>query len=163
MDAVNGLVLAPFSRRSLGFAIDCLLIVLLWVPVVLAWQRFVTHHLHGQTRLAVSFHVHDEQSVVLLLVYFSLLTFWGNGQTPGKWVARTRVVSLTHSRMGLWQSAERALGYGASMLEGGFGFVQFFMHPNYQCVHDRIAETIVVDVRKKAVRATGQSGEHAQP
>jgi len=55
--------------------------------------------------------------------------------------------------MGLWQSFERALAYGASFLELGFGFVQFFMHRNRQTVHDRIAETIVVDVRKHNKRA----------
>ena len=29
-------------------------------------------------------------------------------------------------------------------LEAGFGFLQYFKHPNHQTVHDRIAETIVV-------------------
>jgi len=29
-------------------------------------------------------------------------------------------------------------------LEAGFGFLQYFTHPNRQTVHDRIAETIVV-------------------
>jgi uncharacterized RDD family membrane protein YckC len=36
------------------------------------------------------------------------------------------------------------LGYGASALEAGFGFFQYFLQPNRACVHDRIAETIVV-------------------
>jgi hypothetical protein len=39
---------------------------------------------------------------------------------------------------------ERALGYGASALEGGFGFIQYFFYKNHTCTHDRIAETIVV-------------------
>lgn len=42
------------------------------------------------------------------------------------------------------RGVERALGYGASALEGGFRFIQYFIHPNRQTVHDRIAETIVV-------------------
>jgi uncharacterized RDD family membrane protein YckC len=54
--------------------------------------------------------------------------------------------------MGVWQSIERALGYGASFLEGGFGFFQYFFARNRQTVHDRIAETIVVDLRKSAKR-----------
>jgi uncharacterized RDD family membrane protein YckC len=49
----------------------------------------------------------------------------------------------------LWHCVERALGYGASALELGFGFFQYFMHPNRQTVHDRIAETIVVDESAK--------------
>lgn len=31
-----------------------------------------------------------------------------------------------------------------SRLEAGFGFLQYFTHPNHQTVHARIAETIVV-------------------
>jgi len=55
---------------------------------------------------------------------------------------------LAHERLNLWHSIERALGYGASMLEFGFGFLQYFIHPNCQTVHDRIAETIVVSELK---------------
>jgi uncharacterized RDD family membrane protein YckC len=55
-----------------------------------------------------------------------------------------RVVSLVHGRLGLWHSIERALGYSASTLELGFGFIRYFVHPNRRTVHDRIAETIVV-------------------
>jgi uncharacterized RDD family membrane protein YckC len=85
-------------------------------------------------------------------LYYALACYLGNGQSPGKWVAKTRVVSLTHKRMGRWQSLERALGYGASALEGGFGFLQYFIHRNRQTVHDRIAETIVVDESRRARR-----------
>jgi hypothetical protein len=52
---------------------------------------------------------------------------------------------LRHDRLSLWHCVERALGYGASALELGFGFFQYFIHPNRQTVHDRIAETIVID------------------
>jgi len=46
---------------------------------------------------------------------------------------------------------ERALGYGASSLELGFGFIQYFIHPNRRTVHDRMAETIVIRDRRAAV------------
>ena len=52
---------------------------------------------------------------------------------------------------------ERALGYGASMLEGGFGFAQYFTNPNRCCVHDRIAETIVVSDKKRPAQETRDS------
>jgi hypothetical protein len=55
-----------------------------------------------------------------------------------------RVLSLAHDHLTLWHSIERSLGYAASTLEGGFGFLQYFIHPNCQTVHDRIAETVVV-------------------
>ena len=83
----------------------------------------------------------------MLVIYFSLALYMGNGQTIGKRIMGTRVISLTHSRMTLWQATERALGYGASFLEAGFGFLQYYINANRQCVHDRIAQTIVADVR----------------
>jgi uncharacterized RDD family membrane protein YckC len=83
-------------------------------------------------------------------VYWGLANYFGNGQTAGKWIVRTRVLSLTSERMGPWQSVERGLGYGAAVLEGGLGFAQFFWDRNRMCAQDRLAETIVVDVRKRS-------------
>lgn len=75
---------------------------------------------------------------------FGMLIYLGHGQTPVKRLLGIRVVSLVHNRNSLWQSIERALGYGASALELGFGFLRYFVHPNTQTVHDRIAGTIVI-------------------
>jgi hypothetical protein len=55
----------------------------------------------------------------------------------------------TYTKITLWQAVERALGYGESMLEGGFGFFQYFLHHNRCCVHDRIAETIVIQDQRQ--------------
>ena len=62
-----------------------------------------------------------------------------------------RVVSVVHEKIGFWHAVERALGYGASFLEFGFGFLQYFIDPNRRTVHDRIAETIVIQDRKPKV------------
>jgi uncharacterized RDD family membrane protein YckC len=83
-------------------------------------------------------------SAAWLVLFFSLSTYFGRGRSAGKLLFRIRVVSLTHDRPTLWQCAERSLGYGFSLLEFGFGFFQFFIHPNRRTVHDRIAETVVV-------------------
>jgi uncharacterized RDD family membrane protein YckC len=91
------------------------------------------------------------------VAYFAIALKLGKGRTPGKWLMKIRVVSLTHHQIGWWQSIERGLGYGASLLEGGFGFAQYFLNRNRMCVHDRIAETIVVDLRKKRLH------RHAEP
>ena len=117
-------------------------------PVELVSNKYVPHEWERQTLVDVS-HVRE---VVVLVIYFSLTLYFGNGQTAGKWLARTRVLSLTHRRLTFWQSIERALGYGASFLELGFGVLQFFINRNRQCVHDQIAETIVIDLRTPARR-----------
>ena len=94
-------------------------------------------------------------------MYFGLTTYVGKGRTPGKWLLNIRVVSLVHERLGLWHSIERALGYGASALEFGFGFAQYFVHSNHRTVHDRIAETIVVADRP--VHALGEMSRPQKP
>ena len=87
-----------------------------------------------------------------MLLYYGLANYLGNGQTPGKWFARTRA-GLTDARAhGILAVVERALGYGAAILEGGLGFAQYFWQPNRMCAQDRLAETIVVDERKTAKR-----------
>jgi uncharacterized RDD family membrane protein YckC len=96
----------------------------------------------------MSWDFHEAGNIIVMVLYFGLANYFGNGQTVGKWIARTRAVSLTSERLGRWQSVERGLGYGAAVLEAGLGFLQFFWDPNRMCAQDRLAETIVIDVRK---------------
>lgn len=142
--ALEGLPLAAFWQRALGYLVDVLLAVVLWVPVEFAWRRYVLH----EQDINLKWDFHEVGNIIVALIYWGVGNYWGNGQTPGKWFARTRAVSLTSARMGLWQSIERSLGYGAAVLEGGLGFLQFFWDRNRMCAQDRLAETIVVDVRK---------------
>jgi len=51
--------------------------------------------------------------------------------------------------MGPWQPNEHTAGIWAAILEGGLSFVQFFWDKNRVCAQDRLAETIIEDVRKK--------------
>ncbi len=142
---LDGLLLATFPQRLLGYGIDLLLAVALWGPLEVAWRLFVLHEANPH----VVWDFHEVGNVIVLVLYYGASNYLGNGQTPGKWVARTRAVSLTGKRMGVWQSIERALGYGAAVLEGGLGFLQYFWSENRMCAQDRLAETIVIDVRKR--------------
>ncbi|SEG54534.1 RDD family protein [Bryocella elongata] len=85
--------------------------------------------------------------IVVPVLYFGVLLWKGHGRTPGKRLMNIRVMSIAHRHLSFWHSVERALGYGAAALEGGFGFVQFFLHPYRRCAQDRLAETIVVTER----------------
>ena len=147
MLAVHGAELASFPRRAAALAIDFLLAGLLFlalvVPAGMLLERLGVMETEGDVTLHLNF-FRNWYSIVWLVLYFGLATWIGNGRTPGKRLTGIRVVSLVHDRMGFWQSLERALGYGASALEFGFGFAQYFVHPNRRTVHDRIAETIVV-------------------
>ena len=119
--------------------------VVLWAPLEIGWRTFILHE--SEVHLAWDFH--EAGNLVVMILYLGLANYFGNGQTPGKWVARTRAVSLISDRLTFWQSLERALGYGAAVLECGLGFLQYFWSPNRMCAQDRLAETIVIDVRKR--------------
>jgi uncharacterized RDD family membrane protein YckC len=142
---LNGLLLAVFWQRLLGYIVDLFIAVIIWSPLEFCWRRFLLHEV--SPHLVWDFH--EPGNIVVMVFYWGLANYFGNGQTPGKWVARTRAVSLTSERMGAWQSVERGLGYGAAVLELGLGFLQFFWDRNRMCAQDRLAETIVVDVRKQ--------------
>lgn len=163
MHAVHGARLASFRRRAVAFAVDFALAGLLFVIVVTPaamglvysglWQP------SGDVMIQLDFFRHW-YSVIWLVLYFSLTTDFGKGQSPGKRLLRIRVVSLVRDRLSLWHALERALGYAASALEFGFGFFQYFIHPNRRTVHDRIAETVVVDDRTWSAR-TGPAPEES--
>ena len=104
-----------------------------------------TYHMDEHSRTGDAMKVFFD--VLVPILYFGILLWRGKGRTPGKRIMRIRVVSLMHRHITFWHSIERALGYGAAALEGGFGFVQFFIHPYRRCAQDRLAETIVVTER----------------
>jgi len=161
-DELSGVPLASFKQRAYAIAIDFL--------IVAALRSLLGLHGHRESEEGCSTIVHLILSaidhvveLVESFVYFAVLIKLMHGQTPGKKLMKCRVVSLVHHEMSWWHSIERALGYGASLLEAGFGFVQFFLTRNRQCVHDRIAETIVIDIRPDAKRLANEDTEIVTP
>jgi uncharacterized RDD family membrane protein YckC len=160
VQSLEGRALASFRARAIAFVVDVLVLNLLMAGGSLLWFHAISSpgpeaagkviELHSRWAPVVAVKVFDHHTWWVLLVgvlYFATATYLGRGQTPGKRLMRIRVASLVHERISPWHSVERALGYAASSLELGFGFLQYFIHPNAQTVHDRIAETIVVSER----------------
>ena len=149
MESLAGLPLASFGARLAAYAIDLFLVVIAWAPLTILVE-WLLHHREAHLNIDLKWDFHEPSNIVFALLYFGLSLYFGNGRTIGKRLMGIRVVSLVHDRITFWQAMERALGYGASILEGGFGFFQYFTNPNRCCVHDRIAETIVVKEGKLA-------------
>jgi uncharacterized RDD family membrane protein YckC len=144
--ALEGVELASFRRRCAAIAIDMLAVIAIFTACVAPLAFWYDHH-HIDAKIEFN-PFENWYSTLFPVLYCGLLVWRTNGLTLGKWLTGIRIVSLTRDRISLWQSVERALGYGASLLEAGSGFLQYAVHPNKQTVHDRIAETIVVRVRK---------------
>ena len=143
MESLAGLPLATFAARGAAFLVDLVIVLIAYIPCMILIKWLVSGR-NPHTQIDVNWDFHEPSNVIFALLYFGLTLYFGNGRTLGKRLLRIRVVSLVHDRITFWQSMERALGYGASMLEAGFGFFQYFTNLNHCCVHDRIAETIVV-------------------
>jgi uncharacterized RDD family membrane protein YckC len=149
LEAMAGTPLGTFRARLGAWVLDILAVIGLLVGVT-ALRAAAGAGPFASPEKADGLNVelfHDPFGLTLIVLYFGLVPRLWNGRTPGKRAFRLRIVSLSHERLTLWQCVERALGYGFSSLEGGFGFIQYFLHPNRQTLHDRIAETVVIRER----------------
>jgi hypothetical protein len=139
LQELDGIELAPFWRRALAFILDWTIVAIVLSAVVGSIAAGVVAYMqkHGKStdNLAHILSPSDESGKIKIAV--------GKGK-------EVNIYHLNeHSKTGqaIGHSVERALGYGAAALEGGFGFVQFFIHPYRRCAQDRLAETIVVTER----------------
>jgi uncharacterized RDD family membrane protein YckC len=167
---LEGLELADFTRRLFALLIDLfvLIIILYLTGTVLDYFGLINFGLKigissGKTNSiipdmnnGIRINIPEFLKVIFKLsipvLYFGVITFCTNGYTFGKRIFRIRIVSTNHKHLTLWHSIERSLGYYASSLEFGFGFLQYFIDYNRRTVHDRIEETIVVKVKKSGKR-----------
>jgi uncharacterized RDD family membrane protein YckC len=151
---LDGIELACIKDRALAILID-LAIIYTFFFLFTSTFKIAFYSIHWLFHMPIPPHAiigtgdghapdHVLTGIVIPILYFGLLTWRGKGRSPGKRIMGIRVVSLVHRHLSLWHSIERSLGYGAALLEGGFGFFQYFIHPYRRCVQDRIAETIVV-------------------
>ena len=151
--------LASVVQRIAAMVIDIVLIILLFflIAKIFEWLGFEINHIgwtnfsHVEIKAAnMSEKAVQHLKIFLAFVptlYFALTMYVTNGQTIGKKIVGIRVISIYHRRIGLWHCIERSLGYVASTLELGLGFLQIFWNPNRMTLHDRIAETLVIKTR----------------
>jgi len=105
-------------------------------PHALAWRDALQRRLR---RLGVRFG--------WAVAYFTLLPTWWRGQTVGKRLFGLRVVHLTGKALGMMDSFGRYGGYAAGLATGGIGLLQVLWDPNRQAVEDKLAHTVVIDLR----------------
>jgi uncharacterized RDD family membrane protein YckC len=159
---LEGLELAGFGRRFWALLIDFMVLVLsLYVLgtmldyfglIEFGFSIGITNEDTPVSAEDLHYTGSDFVTTILKLLipvlYMGLITYFTNGYTVGKRILKIRIVATNHGHLSLWHSIERSLGYYASSLEFGFGFLQYFIDYNRRTVHDRIAETIVIKVKK---------------
>jgi uncharacterized RDD family membrane protein YckC len=157
----NEFILATIRKRFFAFLIDWVVIVLIYLCTIILFALFDMNlskiDVHGIFDVEVEMTNAQPWFITFLkflfgllpVLYFSLSFYFSRGQTLGKYLLRIKVLSLYHEHPGLWHCIERSLGYFASALEFGFGFIQAFWNPNRMTLHDKIGETVVIKCRGK--------------
>jgi uncharacterized RDD family membrane protein YckC len=157
----NDYILASIPRRLIAILIDILIIMLLFYLITLGskllgfeiknllWKNFRHVELEVMNMSTRNSNFFKIILAFIPTIYFTLTTYITNGQSIGKKILGIKIISIYHYRIGLWYCIERSLGYIASTLELGIGFMQIFWNPNRMALHDRIAETVVISYRTK--------------
>lgn len=157
----NEFVLATVKRRFLAFLIDWTALILIYFFIILVFALFGMNltKINVVSMFEVDLDIANAPKALVTMmkvvfgllpvIYFTVSFYFFNGRTFGKFICRLRVISLYHNHIGLWHCIERSLGYFASGLEFGFGFIQAFWNPNRMSLHDKIGETVVVKIPKK--------------
>ena len=101
-------------------------------------------------------------------MYFTLFVSVWRGQTPGKKLLGIRVIRLDNKAMSLWDAFGRYGGYTAGFATGLLGFLQVFWDPNRQAIQDKIAGSLVIDLRKprtspEDIRQSARPGPASSP
>lgn len=152
----NEFVLATIRSRYFAYLFDTT-IISMFIGGISIW--FGITGLKATGPFDVEFEMHNTSPIgmtffkILIgftpVIYYTLSLYFWKGQTIGKKIFKLKVLSLYHEHLGLWHCFERSLGYYASLLEFGFGFLQAFWNPNRMALHDKIGETIVIKLPKK--------------
>jgi uncharacterized RDD family membrane protein YckC len=152
----NELALATVRRRFVAFLLDWMVLILIYFFIIFLLSLFNMSisniNVHGIFEVELDMTNTPSYLVTFLkfllgllpVTYFVIFFYFWKGQTPGKYLLRIRVLSLYHEHIVLWHCIERSLGYFASAVEFGFGFIQAFWNPNRMALHDKIGETIVI-------------------
>ncbi len=137
----RGLQLAPLGRRVVAYAIDDMLISLLFV--VALWDRIAL----AQTPEAVALLVNQVWLyIVMVKILYHTLFVWQYGASLGKMAMKMRVVWIPTGHIPpLAPSFNRAIFRVISEMVFYLGFVWAFFDPAKQAWHDKTAATLVVD------------------
>ena len=157
----NEFVLATIRKRFVAFLIDWIVLIIIYCCIIILFSLFNRNiskiNVHGIFDVEIEMNNTHSYLITFLkflfgllpVLYFAVSFYYCKGQTIGKYFLRIKVISLYHEHLGWWHCFERSLGYFASALEFGFGYIQAFWNPNRMTLHDKIGETIVIELGVK--------------
>ncbi len=145
----EGIVLAPFSKRAWAFAIDDILISLLFYIIF-----FDEINGYGSDLYSLSLFMNQIFAYILLVkILYQTIFVALYGQTLGKMALKIRVVDRDYLDTPTWYEAFlRALWRVVSEIFFYLGFVWAKFNPLLETWHDKMSKTIVIDDETHSVR-----------
>lgn len=134
---------ATISQRGRALFIDSIwwTVIMLFVPVGSTNDLLLTDPSNAAALLALWFFAGQCVPIVITGLMWAA---WGT--TPGKRACHLRIVDAqSGERMSVTQSMLRTFGYLLTFATLGAGFLWVFFNPKKQALHDRIANTVVID------------------
>jgi len=137
----ENVTLASLPMRTLAFVVDELLVSLLFISVY--WSQFSNAADVEQTILIMNTMV---MYVILLKVIYQSFFVWMYGATPGKMIAKIKVIyvyDIDNPSLGksLLRAAVRVLSETIFYL----GFIWAALNPKRESWHDKVAGTLVIN------------------
>ena len=157
-------ILATIRKRFVALLIDGLVLIIIYFCILILFSLLNMNisEINVHSIFDVEIKMNNAHSFLITFLkflfgllptlYFAISFYFWKGQTVGKYFLRIRVLSLYHEHLGLWHCIERSLVYFVSALEFGFGYIQAFWNPNRMTLHDKIGETIVIELHVKKHR-----------
>jgi len=65
LEALNGILLAAFWQRLLGYVVDLLIAVIIWAPLEYSWRHFILHE--QDSHMVWDFH--EPGNIVVMVLY----------------------------------------------------------------------------------------------
>lgn len=138
----ENITLASIPSRAMAFVIDEVIVSILFIAIY--WDKFTNSANVEQTVILMNTMV---MYVMLIKVLYHGFFVWMYGATPGKMVAKIRVIymyDLDNPSPG--QALLRALVRVVSETIFYLGFVWAMLNPKREGWHDKAARTLVVNV-----------------
>lgn len=133
---------ASFDQRLVADVIDYLMILLGYVILMFMLYLFLSLNNFRITVILTFFLL-----TFIRLIYGSFAEASAKQATIGKQIMNLRVVDPLGNRLSLANSFGRNFSKLISNLTLGFGYLYCFLNKKQQCLHDVIANTVVVKQR----------------
>lgn len=134
-----------FGKRSIALVVDVLILSFLnnFLRFVfdLSWSDIIFYD-SDESNFKISFPL---LFVILQVIYFGLFECSRFQATPGKMLLKIIVTDENGARIGLAKSILRNTARIVSTLTLFIGYIMFFFSEENQCLHDRLASTVVLD------------------